>query len=153
MAIEALKNAKLPETVLPICLDASAIEAYREAELEARRAAADSLSGKPEAPEVPEELVARVEAATIRFTLRALPRGKWTELVKDHPPRKDNREDRQVGFNEATMYEALLRACIIDPVPSDEEWAQIDEVLNQGEWIRLVQTAQNLNLQGSKLPF
>lgn len=150
MAIEALKNAKLPEAVLPVCLDASAIEAYREAELEARRVASDSLAGKPE---VPEELAARVEASTIRFTLRALPRGKWTELVKNHPPRKDSREDRQVGFNEATMYEALVRACIVDPVPTDQEWAQIDEVLTEGEWIRLVQTAQTLNLKGSALPF
>lgn len=151
--IEALKNAKLPEAVVPVCLDASAIEAYREAELEARRAAADSLSGKPEAPTVSEDLVSRVEASTIRFTLRALPRRQWTDLVKSHPPRKDSREDRQVGFNEETLYEALVRACIVDPVPSDEEWAQIDEVLTEGEWIRLVQTAQGLNLKGTSLPF
>lgn len=148
--IEALKNAKLPESVVPVCLDASAIEAYREAELEARRAASDSLAGKPE---VPAELAERVEASTIRFTLRALPRRQWTDLVKNHPPRKDHREDRQVGFNEETLYEALVRACIVDPVPSDEEWAQIDEVLTEGEWIRLVQTAQGLNLKGTSLPF
>jgi hypothetical protein len=150
MAIEALKNAKLPETVLAVCLDASAIEAYREAELEARRAASDSLAGKPQ---VSEELAARVEASTVRFTLRALPRGRWTELVKDHPPRKDSREDRQVGYNEETFYEALVRCCIVDPVPSDKEWAQIDEVLTAGEWIRLVSAAQNLNLKGTALPF
>jgi len=148
--IEALKNAKLPETVVPVCLDASAIEAYREAEAEARRAASDSLAGKPE---IPAELVERVESSTIRFTMRALPRRQWTNLVKNHPPRKDHREDRQVGFNEETLYEALVRACIVEPVPSDEEWAQIDEVLTEGEWIRLVQTAQTLNLVGSKLPF
>ena len=148
--IEALKNAKLPETVVPVCLDASAIEAYREAEAEARRAASDSLAGKPE---IPAELVERVESSTIRFTMRALPRRQWTDLVKNHPPRKDHREDRQVGFNEETLYEALVRACIVEPVPSDEEWAQIDEVLTEGEWIRLVQTAQTLNLVGSKLPF
>lgn len=150
MAIEALNHAKLPETVVPVCLDASAIEAYREAEVEARRAASDSLAGKPE---VPEELTARVESSTIRFAMRALPRRQWTDLVKNHPPRKDHREDRQVGFNEETLYEALVRACIVDPVPTDEEWAQIDEVLTEGEWIRLVQTAQALNLKGSALPF
>jgi len=116
----------------------------------ARRAASDSLSGKPE---IPAELVERVESSTIRFTMRALPRRQWTNLVKNHPPRKDHREDRQVGFNEETLYEALVRACIVEPVPSDEEWAQIDEVLTEGEWIRLVQTAQTLNLVGSKLPF
>lgn len=148
--IEALKNAKLPETVVPVCLDASAIEAYRAAEVEARRAASDSLAGKPE---IPAELVDRVESSTIRFTLRALPRREWTDLVKSHPPRKDHREDRQVGFNEETLYEALVRACIVDPVPSDEEWKQIDEVLTEGEWIRLVSAAQTLNLVGSKLPF
>jgi len=148
--IEALKNAKLPETVVPVCLDASAIEEYRAAEVEARRAAADSLSGKPE---IPAELVERVESSTIRFTMRALPRREWTDLVKSHPPRKDHREDRQVGFNEETLYEALVRACIVDPVPSNEEWAQIDEVLTEGEWIRLVSAAQTLNLVGSKLPF
>lgn len=150
MAIKALKGAKLPETVLPVCLDASAIEAYREAEMEARRAASDSLAGKPE---VPEDLAARVEESTIRFTLRALPRREWTDLVKNHPPRKDDREDRQVGFNSDTLYEALVRACIVDPVPTDEEWAQIDAVLTEGEWLRLVTTAQALNLKGTALPF
>jgi hypothetical protein len=150
MAIEALKAAKLPEKVVPVCLDASAIEAYREAEAEARRAAADSLGGKLD---VPEALAEAVEAATIRFTLRALPRRQWTDLLKAHPPRKDHLDDRKVGYNEETFYEALVRASVADPVPTDKEWEQIDEVLVEGEWIRLVTAAQTLNLAGSKLPF
>jgi hypothetical protein len=150
MAIEALKAAKLPEKVVPVCLDAAAIETYRAAELEASRAAADSLGARKE---IPEALTAAVEAATIRFTLRALPRKTWTELLKSHPPRKDNLDDRKLGYNDATFYEALVRASIIDPVPSDAEWEQIDEVLIEGEWIRLVAAAQTLNLAGTKLPF
>lgn len=150
MAIEALNHAKLPEKVVPVCLDASAIEAYQEAEAEARRLAADSLGGKAT---VPDEIVEAVEAATIRFTMRALPRLKWTKLLKEHPPRKDHLEDRKLGYNEDTLYEALVRACIVDPVPTDEEWEQIDEVLIEGEWIRLVAAAQTLNLKGSNLPF
>jgi hypothetical protein len=150
MAIEALTKAKLPERVVPVCLDASAIEAYREAERKAVRTAADSLGGKAT---VPDELAAAVEAATIRFTLRALPRKQWTELIKAHPPRKDHLDDRKVGYNEDTLYEAMVRASIVDPVPTDQEWTQIDEVLTEGEWIRLVTAAQALNLQGSSLPF
>lgn len=152
MAIEALKNqkAKLPEKTIPVCLDAAAIEAYREAESEARRSAADSLGGKPS---VPDEIAAAVEAATIRFTLRALPRREWTDLVKAHPPRKDHLEDRKAGLNEETFYDALVRASIVDPVPTAAEWEQIDAVLTQGEWTRLVTAAQALNLVGSKLPF
>lgn len=150
MAIAALKSAKLPEKVVSVCLDAAAIEAYREAEAEGRRAAADSLGGKFE---VPESLAEMVEAATIRFTLRALPRRQWTDLLKAHPPRKDHLDDRKLGYNEETFYEALVRASVADPVPTDEEWEQIDEVLTEGEWIRLVSAAQTLNLAGSKLPF
>jgi hypothetical protein len=150
MAIEALKTAKLPERVVPVCLDASAIEAYREAELEASRAAADSLGGRKE---IPGALVAAVEAATIRFTLRALPRKQWTALIKEHPPRKDSPEDRKLGYNEDTLYEAMVRKSIVDPLPTDDEWGQIDEVMTEGEWIRLVAAAQALNLAGSKLPF
>ena len=152
MAIEALKNkkAKLPEKVIPVCLDAAAIEAYREAEVEAHRTAADSLGGKAT---VPDEVAAAVEAATIRFTLRALPRRDWTDLIKAHPPRKDHIEDRKVGYNEETFYEALVKQSIVDPVPTANEWEQIDAVLTEGEWIRLVTAAQTLNLVGSKLPF
>lgn len=150
MAIAALKSAKLPEKVIPVCLDSAAIEAYREAEIKSARAAADSLGGKGS---IPDELAAAVEASTIRFTLRALPRKAWTELIKQHPPRKDNAEDRKVGYNEETLYEALVRKSIVDPVPTDEEWDQIDEVLIEGEWIRLVTAAQMLNLASSKLPF
>lgn len=150
MAIEALKNAKLPEKVVPVCLDAAAIEAYREAEVEAHRVAADSLGGRAT---VPDELAEAVEAATVRFTLRALPRREWTDLIKEHPPRKDNLEDRKVGYNEATFYEALVKASIADPVPTAKEWEQIDAVLTEGEWIRLVTASQTINLVGSKLPF
>lgn len=150
MAIEALKAARLPEKIVPVCLDASAVEDYREAELVASRAAADSLGARKE---LPEALVAAVEAATIRFTLRALPRKQWTALIKEHPPRKDNLDDRKLGYNEDTLYEAMVRKSIVDPVPTDDEWAQIDEVLTEGEWIRLVAAAQTLNLAGSKLPF
>jgi len=148
--IEALKNAKLPEKVIPVCLDAAAIEAYRGAEVEANRVAADSLGGKAV---VPDALAEAVEAATIRFTLRALPRQEWTDLVKAHPPRKDHIEDRKVGLNEETFYDALVKASIADPLPTAEEWEQIDSVLTQGEWTRLVTAAQALNLVGSKLPF
>jgi len=148
--IEALKSAKLPEKVVPVCLDAAAIEAYREAEVEAHRAAKDSLGGTVT---VPDEVAEAVEAATIRFTLRALPRREWTDLIKSHPPRKDNADDRRTGFNEETLYEALVKASVVDPVPTEQEWEQIDAVLTEGEWIRLVTAAQTLNLVGSKLPF
>jgi hypothetical protein len=46
-----------------------------------------------------------------------------------------------------------VKASIVDPVPTGDEWEQIDAVLTEGEWIRLVTAAQTLNLVGSKLPF
>ncbi|GAB3656451.1 hypothetical protein [Glycomyces tarimensis] len=151
MAIEALKHAKLPEADLAICLDASAIEAYRAAERDAAAKTAGSLRSKK--PTVDDELRDAVDRATLRLKLRGLPRRHWTDLVKDHPPRKDNREDRQVGYNESTFYVAMVRACIVDPVVTDEDWDEIDAVLTEGEWIRLVTTVQGLNLRNSQLPF
>jgi hypothetical protein len=102
---------------------------------------------------VPQDLVDAVEASTIRFTLRARSRQEWRDLLKAHPPRKDHPLDRQLGYNEETFYEALIRASIVDPVITDAEWQELNGYLTEGEWTRLVVAAQNLNLRASQLPF
>lgn len=147
---EALERAKLSEKTVPVCLDADAIEAYREAEEAAAAAATDSLSGKIS---VPQELADAVEAATVRLTLRARSSLEWRELIKKHPPRKDHPLDRQLGFNEETFYAELVRSSIIAPEIGDAQWADIRRYLTEGEWTRLCGAAQALNLKVSQLPF
>ena len=150
---DALSRAKLSEKTVPVCLDASAIEAYREAEAASAAAfAADDSLSKTRAP-VPDELAEAVEAATIRLTLRARSRPEWRALLKEHPPRKDNPVDRQLGCNEDTFYEALVRTSIVSHEISDSQWERLNAALNEGEWTRLVGAAQGLNLKVSQLPF
>ncbi|PRY56436.1 hypothetical protein [Glycomyces artemisiae] len=147
---EAIRNANLREKTVPVCLNPNAVEAYQEAELAAVKANNDSLRG---ADPVPQELVDAVNASTVNFTIRALGRTDWRKLVKKHPPREGNPTDRQLGYNEDDFYEALVRKCVIAPAMSAEKWEEVDPLINEGEWLKLVGAVQAVNLQVSRLPF
>jgi hypothetical protein len=118
------------------------------------------------------EQMARVEAemraGTVPFRLRALPRRRsqgmpaeqvaWDELVAKHPPRKDangkvNVEDLRAGFNTDTFWDPLVRASVVDPELTDEQWGQLDAKLTEAQYQTLMLTALHLNRGEIDVPF
>lgn len=91
---------------------------------------------------------------TAVFRLRALPRPVYQALVDKHPPRKDNDRDRGSLFNIDTFYPALIRACVIEPAVTDEQWAVLfAQVLSEHYFNKLGLTALAVNSQGVDVPF
>jgi hypothetical protein len=110
----------------------------------------------------------RMRAGTIRVRLRALPRRRvpgmpaeqvvWEELLASHPPRKDghgkvDQRDAAAGVNVETFFDALVRASIVEPALTDEQWQKLDAKLSSAQFDQLSTSAWNLNRSGVDVPF
>ncbi|WP_026931228.1 hypothetical protein [Glycomyces tenuis] len=104
----------------------------------------------------------------IEVTLEALRRQRtpstpkdattWNELVKAHPPRKgkDSKPlpEDSPGVNMETFPEALIKASVVDPEFTDEEWEQLlGEVMNDAQYDQLFAMCWRLNKSGIDVPF
>ena len=158
-----LAEAKLPEATVEICLrgDLAADHEAAERELErAEKAGADSLAGSG-AGELADRILAledEMREHTYEFRLRALPRPQWRALVAQHPPRRgDDNEivepDRYMGVNAETFYDAIIRACLVDPELTDDEWAPLEAALTDHQYSALADAAWGINRREVDIPF
>lgn len=158
---QLLDSAKLPEKEVRICLRADLLADFEAAEAalaQAQRAA--RAENSLEAGSDIHAYAARVNAirdemasASATFRLRAVGRRKWTALYADHPPREGDARDAATGFNRETFFEALTRACIVDPEISDTQWDALAELLSAAQWDALVDAAWEVNQAGVDIPF
>jgi hypothetical protein len=105
----------------------------REAQAAAEKATTEpKRSGtKSEAIAKAEEydaLLAEAEADALHVTLRALRRSEWKTLVKEHPPRKDHKDDEAAGVNEETFKDALVTASVVEPTLSADDFDALADV-------------------------
>lgn len=164
-----------PEKVVPICL-----RGHLQAQWDELKAEFDALPDgdeqalmaergrKRRLAEQMEELRQEMAAGTVHFRLRALPRRRtpgmakdavvWHELVEQHPPRKGkdgkpDPRDAPQGINVATFFDALVKASIVEPQLSDEQWQALDGKLTDGQFDQLAWAAWRLNRTGVDVPF
>lgn len=162
---DLLKGAKLPEDSHPVCMRADLVAEFETAEraLEAERKKpkADSLAAGGEAARLVgriAELQQEMTEATYTFRLRALPKSKWRALVAEYPPRRDDRgepvaEDAQLGIEREAFLDALLRVSVVDPELTEEQWAELTEVLTDRQYSDLCDAAWFLNRGEVSVPF
>ncbi|PZF98262.1 hypothetical protein [Micromonospora deserti] len=163
-----LAGAHLPEDRVPVCTRGDLVAEWKRLGKELTeakvKAAADPRlggSGTTELVQRMEKLRAEVEAATVEFRLRALPRKRWNELADAHPPRKDGAtvhpDDVGMGVNRLTFLPALVRASTISPKLRDETWDRLldpdGELLSEQQWRRLWRACWNLNVAEIDVPF
>lgn len=165
---EILAGAKPPETEVPVCTRGDLIAQHQRLArqiTEARtRAAADPRaagSGVGGLVTQMEELREQIQAATVVFRLRALPRRRWRALVDEHPPRRVgdriHDEDAQARVNNETFFPALIQASAVEPKLRDETWqALLDpdgELLNEQQYLKLARACWDLNKETPDVPF
>ena len=154
---EQIAAARLPERTHPVCLRGDLVaEVERlDRQLAAVKAAdEDSLAsdgGRGQAEQI-QALQEQMRASTVELTLRALPRGRWHELIAEHPTRDGNQRDTTWGVNEVTFFPALCRECLTTPV-SDADWTGLLAAMSDGQWDRLTTVAWNLNRGDVDVPF
>lgn len=164
-----------PERVVAICL-----RGHLQAEWDRLKAEYDAGPGdedqamlhdraaKRRVAEQMAEVEAQMRAGTVEFRLRALPRRRtpgmakdtvvWGELVERHPPRKtaDGRvdpRDAQAGVNSPALLEELVRASIVEPDLSSEQWEALDAKLSDAQFQQLAWAAWQLNRSEVDVPF
>jgi hypothetical protein len=163
--IDDILNRKQPNRrTVWMPYDAQLAEAYQEAE--AQRDVASNIatvrvddkeaaSKLIEAEEKLAELKATLRAESIKFVFRAVGRKRYEELVMAHQPTNKQlqkaREQRQDApdFNEDTFPQAIVAACLEEPVLSPEEVNQLwdSEEFSIAEQRMLLQTAVMVNQQ------
>jgi hypothetical protein len=153
-----LEGLKLPETEVPIVmrgdLQARFEELERALDVARRKPESDSLAGGgSEARQIAEEieaLRAEMQGYVRVFLLRALPRKEWSDLLKEHPARK---QDAPADFNRETLPISALAACSVKPKMSEAQAGRLVDAVTQGQWAVLWQAILGLNGGSGEVPF
>lgn len=162
--LAVIRGGELPKRVAPVCFATGLVQQYEALQqelLDEARQSADSLGGgrKAEIRAALLELEDAMRERTVELTLQAIPRPRFKELKRKHPPRKDedgkpNARDARFGVNEETFFDSLLRESIVDPPLDDETFRlMVDEKLSEAQFDRLTTIAWNLNEDRIDLPF
>lgn len=157
---ELLAQARLAEDQVQICLRPDLLASYKAATValeEADRAhkADGSLeaAGKLAAAAAVDALREQMLAASVTFTVRALPQRRWTSLYGEHPPRDADQDDLRVGFNRDTFYDVLVRECVVEPALTADQWTLLLDRLSAAQYASLKTTAWMVNNADVDVPF
>jgi hypothetical protein len=161
---DLLKQAKLPERTVPVCLRGDLVADHEALERQLQAAQdrpVDSFEGNG-AGDLADRirgLEGEMREHTYTFRLRAVPKRQFRALVADHPPRRDDdgeplRDDAVLGVNRDTFFTALVRACVQDPQLDDGEWVELlDEKLTDRQFMDLADAAWFVNRGEVDVPF
>lgn len=156
---EILEGASLPEKTVPLCLKGKLIGELDAAERDltaARSVVQTSLSDGAHlqaAQARVDALRAQVSASTTPFQLRGIDAHRWSELVTANPPRSDHPEDRALGYNVDTFFNALVEECLYDPVVEPGQIGRLMVALSAGQWDSLVDAALTVSRRKVDVPF
>lgn len=146
---ELLEQARPAERTIRLCLRGDLQAQWEQLDRDRARAQSegrsDSLAGSPAVAiaRQMQELSEQMEAATVTFRLRALPRRAYQALVAAHPPRRgpDGKvlpDDAEHDLNTATFWEPLIRATAVEPELTEAQWERLlGEVLSDRQFEQL----------------
>ncbi|MFI6813773.1 hypothetical protein ACIBG7_15235 [Nonomuraea sp. NPDC050328] len=153
-----LAGLKLPEAPMPICmrgdLQAQWEELEQRLEFLRRQPKNDSLGAVDPTRVVAEQMEAlRTEMKEhVRvFLLRAKTRKEWSDLIKLHPPRKE--DGAGAAFNPETFPVAALAACSVRPRMTEEQAGRVIDQITAGQWNELWGKVAALNAGSGEVPF
>lgn len=152
-----LSQGSRPEAEVPICLVGDLAARYQAKAEEAVQAAADPNRSLEDDTAVRlagelDELRVQMEGRTKVFTLRAMDPDAYLDLQVAHPPRDGVEVDKRLGLNRDTFLPALVRASIVDPDLTDEQFAALRSKVSSRQWDELWVTAQQLNREDVRAP-
>lgn len=154
-----------PTKGVELCLDLTKRAEWERLDTELKDARKDPsidqrLTGGP-VTELAKQLTAieaEMAAKTVTFKLTALPHREWDRLKSEHAPRPDDDADKALGFNEETIFDALIPMSVIDvtgpdgePVEwSPEKWVPLADEMTPAQYEDFKKAAYVLNV-GSAL--
>lgn len=97
------------------------------------------------------DLITENPTAFYELKFQAMPRAKWVALRSVHPP-VDGPIDTNLNIHFDTFGPAAVTGCLIDPDPTSDVVAFLEEKLSTGEWERLAMLVWNLNEGARDVP-
>lgn len=125
-----------------------------EAELTGARSAAGDVMFSKEVADLARQvrdLEDKIAAAERVFVFGALSRKAWQDLIRAHPPNKDDRAEG-LDHHPDTFIPAAISACARAPELTVEQVARLDETLPFTEFEKLWQATLTVNLGSSSPP-
>lgn len=62
-----------------------------------------------------DDLRREAEETAVTVTVWALSHREWSQLADQHPKRNEDSADQRLGFNTATLPDALIAPCLVEP--------------------------------------
>lgn len=169
----AWKEEATPDTAsVGICFDRRLLSELEtiEKELEETKAEkVDGMLGQDEATSRVQNLEQRVEdlrkdiqGKTRTFVFESIGRRKWMDLLAEHPPTDQQKEEFEEQFGEAglrpdhnpeTFSPHALAASCVKPGLTVDEAVWLMENMTEKTWNRIVGACFSVNLLGSRDPF
>jgi hypothetical protein len=153
-----LANATVAERVVPVYMDRAGvgeIEQLNKA-LEARQTQVSGrMSSDPECQRIAQEIDAvqeRIRASLINVRLQEMPGPEWRKLKRQHPPLPQDKVQNVLGMNTATFFEPAVKACMVEPVMSDEQYQLFLDKIRDGQWTALANAVLELNQENATVP-
>ncbi|MFC0623237.1 hypothetical protein [Kribbella deserti] len=111
-----------------------------------------------EAEKAHAEAAAAADEVTVHIILVALSDDEYDKLAKEHPPRKDNTDDAEHGWNIETFPGALTKACAARVTDAegnllDTDPGELIDTLAKGEKQTAYSVCVGLNSQVTSVPF
>lgn len=113
------------------------------------------MNDRPESVRLAEEydrLLDEHEAKIVTVTLSEVPARQYREMQENHPPRKGNRRDEQLGFSEPDFLRSLVEASIVEPAVTPEQFAEFADSVSEWNWKKLTTSAWALANTEPDLP-
>ena len=160
-------TVKRPETTVELCLDGELFAEYEQLEADLKQARQQALADKrmndPAVGMARQlvEVIERMRAESVTFTLRGMPRKDWAKLIAENPPRDDNPADKQYGANIEAMMAAAIPASIVavekDGVPVEfdpaKDWAPLADEMTDAQYDEFALKTQSVNRGRQEVPF
>lgn len=111
----------------------------------------DSLAATNPAQKIAKQIKAvrdRMKKAETEFRFRALGDKKYSDLMAAHPAKT-----AEEAWDPQTFPKALVTACAIDPVMTEEQAEALFEILNEAQRHELMQAAYDVNNEATSIPF
>lgn len=155
---DLLNSAALPEKTVEVCLRGDLTAEVEDLERQMRdvRTNAQTMAERGTVSALAqriEELRREMQSSAVVFRLRGLNRAGWTALLRAHPPRKDDKVDAAMGYNVETFFSALIRACLLEPEVTDEQWERLEALLSSKQYDDLADAALTVSRRKVDVPF
>lgn len=160
---------KRSRTVVELCTDLSLAAEHERltGELHAMRSGPkDDRENDPRTPLARQitELEHEMASSTLAFTLEALPRKRYAEIVEANHPREGDKNDESFGLNVSTGVDAIVTepgvvVAVVnkatgEPVDFDPaEWSALADEMSNSQWEAFALAVIQLNQGRASAPF